>query len=79
MSHPAVVPAAQFVGYGSGGLLLIQDSDHRASWSQLGPGDHLQGLGGRGQLNFRHRLKSFVLMKTTVIRSAMDILSNSKK
>jgi hypothetical protein len=29
-------------------FFLIQDSDHRASWSQLGLGDHLQGLGGEG-------------------------------
>jgi hypothetical protein len=39
---------------------------------------------GRGQQNYRrcrcrHRLQSFVMMKNSVIRSAMDALRNSKK
>jgi hypothetical protein len=44
--HPAVVPDAQVAESGSGGLLLVRDSDQRAGWPQLGPEDHLQGLGG---------------------------------
>jgi hypothetical protein len=68
--------------HGSGGLHLIQDSDHRASWPQLSPEDHLQGLGGGGgggQLKFRYCLNSFVLMNKTFIRSDKDIFNNKKK
>jgi len=55
--HPAFVPEAQVAESGSCGLLLVRDSDQRAGWPQLGPEDHLQGLGG-GQ--------GVVLMKTIV-------------